>query len=102
VGCFAGPPLVGGPPVPAAAAPLGSTGRPSTLQRGETLAEGVLGHHAGLHELQEIVGAARLGADTREAMAAERLPADSCPRAGAVHVQVAGPELLPSATDARR
>ena len=52
---------------------------PSQVGR-EALAEGVLGDHPRVEELQQVVGPARLGADARQAVAAERLAPDD--RAG--------------------
>ena len=60
----------------------------------EAVADRVLGHRARLDELQQVVGAARLGAGAGEAPAAERLAADH--RAGdlAVDVEVADRRAL--------
>src|SRR5688500_14697278 len=50
---------------------------------------GVLGHHARLAELSEVVGATRLGPHPGAAVAAEGLATDHRTRGAAVDVQVA-------------
>ena len=59
------------------------------------MAHGVFGRAAGLDEVQQVVGAAGLAADAREAETAERLPADQRAGDAAVEIQVADAELAP-------
>src|SRR5437879_8451534 len=73
-----------------------------SLDRREALADRVLGHRTRLDELQEVVRAARLRADAREAVAAEGLAADARPGDGAVHVEVPGAEFVRGTPDVHR
>ena len=61
--------------------------------RGEAAPHGVLGDSPRQHELQQVIRAARLGADARQLEAAERLPVDQGAGDLAVDVQVADAEL---------
>jgi len=53
--------------------------RPALLDRREALPDRVLRHRAQLDELEQVVRAAGLGADAREAVATEGLAADARP-----------------------
>src|SRR5438445_6627265 len=87
----------------ASATRLGPGIRSQTLlDRREALPDRVLGHRARLDELEQVVRAAGLGADAREAIATEGLAADARPGDGAVHVEVPGAELVCRAPDAHR
>ena len=70
--------------------------------RCEALPGGVLGDDTGLDELQEVVGAAGLGADAREPEAAEGLAPDECAGDPPVDVDVPGPEPARRLGDPRR
>src|SRR6266571_5855638 len=61
------------------------------LHRRETAPHGVLGDYSGNHEMEEIVGTARLGAGPGHPGAAERLAPDQRPGDVAVEVEVADP-----------
>ena len=61
----------------------------SGLLGGEALAHGVLADRARLDELEQVVGAAGLRADARQAEAAERLASDDGAGGAAVQVDVA-------------
>jgi len=64
---------------------------------GEAAAEGVFGEDAGVGELEEVVGAASLGAHAGEAEAAEGLAADEGAGDATVEVEVADAELCAGA-----
>src|SRR2546421_12782358 len=72
----------------------GSIAIPATLFVGrEPLPQRVLGDDTRLHELQQVVGPARLRPDARHAVATERLAAHHRAGDAAVDVDVAGPQL---------
>src|SRR3954470_12989355 len=62
----------------------------------------VLGHHTRFDELEEIVGAARLGADARAAVAAKWLTSDDRSSDVAVHVEVPDRCPVDDVVDGRR
>ena len=68
----------------------------------EAAPHGVLGDGAGQHELQQVVGAARLGADAGKLEPAEGLAVDQGAGDLAVDVQVADAELAPDPLDVAR
>ena len=68
----------------------------------EPVPDGVLGHHARLDELQQVAGAAGLGAGAGQPVAAERLAADHRARDLAVDVEVADRRAVGDVVDGLR
>src|SRR5262245_8953205 len=70
-----------------------AVGTPSVCLRRESLPQGVLGDGAGLDELVQVVGPARLRPDARQTVSAEGLATHDGADDVAVHVDVAGAQL---------
>src|SRR5438132_7030633 len=101
------PPAFGAPrqkPWRSSKPPRRSRGAPRLRQlvRGESAAQRVLGDHARLDELHEVVRPARLPANARELPSAERLAADAGAGGGAVDIEVADAKRLPRACQPHR